>query len=351
MTGEVELSAASYQQCKPDLMKVRNANRDVPRDESYFDWRYLGRPGSRPPTIVLARNGKGETVGALSLIPHSFWIDNGIVAVGLLGDISVSREWRGRSIAQQMFRFLSELEAVKELRCCVVLPNEPAARPLEKAGWSNVSRLNRYIRVVSIERELHRRSCPRWIAKAVSVGITPAYERMCSVTAPARADAYDSAIIGEVDNRFNGLWENLEKKGMVIACRDRDHLTWRFDRHPLWKYRFFVLQRGGQLHGYVAFHVHGDICYIDDVLCCNEGDLPAYLLHAFVISQRNTGTVTSIAVQINQNFFSTAALGRIGFFKRRDFQRVMVAPRDSGNDELVFLSSRNWFMTSGDKDV
>jgi len=56
-------------------------------------------------------------------------------------------------------------------------------------------------------------------------------------------------------------------------------------------------------------------------------------------------------VSINRNFVSTAALGRLGFSRRRDFQRVMVKPRDNSDDELMFLSGQSWFMTSGDKDV
>jgi len=64
-----------------------------------------------------------------------------MATAGLLGDISVASEWRGRSMAQKMFEYLSGLEAVKELKCCVVLRNDPAARPLEKTGCSIVSRL------------------------------------------------------------------------------------------------------------------------------------------------------------------------------------------------------------------
>jgi GNAT superfamily N-acetyltransferase len=351
VTEEVELSSSLYQQCKPELMKVRNANRDDVRDDNYFDWRYLGRPGGRPPVIVLARNGKGEAVGALSLIPHSYWVDNALATVGLLGDISVAREWRGKNVAQQMLRYLAQLDAVRNLRCCLVLPNEPAARPLEKSGWSGVSSLNRYIRVVSIERLLLKRSCPVRLAKALSFIISPGYERMFSVSAPTRADAYDLAIIDTIDIQFDELWNSIEKNGMVIACRDCDHLTWRFARHPLRKYRFLVLKHGGEIQGYVAFHVNGDNCYIDDIFCRNVPGLPAYLMHAFVTNQRNTGTMTSINIQINQNYVSAASMNRLGFSKRRDFQRVMVMPRADATDDLAFLSSRNWFMTIGDKDI
>lgn len=332
-------------------MKVRNANRDDARDENYFDWRYLGRPGGKPAAIVLARNGKGEAVGALSLIPHSYWVDNALATVGLLGDISVSREWRGKNIAQQMLRFLAQLDAVRSLRCCLVLPNEPAARPLEKSGWSGVSSLNRYIRVVSIERLLLKRSFPGWLAKALSFVITPGYERMFSVSAPARADAYDLEMIDSIDSQFDELWNSIKKSGMVIACRDGDHLTWRFARHPLWKYRFLVLKHGGELQGYVAFHVNDDNCYIDDVFCRDVPGLPAYLMHAFVTGQRNSGAVTTINIQINRNYVSAAAMSRLGFSRRSDFQRVMVLPRADAADDLALLSTRNWFMTIGDKDI
>lgn len=349
MSEEVELSALSYHQCKPDVMKLRNANRDIARDEGYFDWRYLGRPGGWSPVIVLARDGRGEAIGSLSLIPHSYWIDNAMAVVGLLGDISVASEWRGRSIAQKMFRFLSGLEAIRELRCCVVLPNEPAARPLEKTGWSTVSRLNRYIRVADIGRMLQKRSCPPRLAKALSAFLTPAYEWMCSAPAPAGGKAYESSVTDAIDGGFDSLWANLDKTGMVMACRDSSHLAWRFARHPVCRHRFFVLQRGGELHGYVAFHVQDDHCYIDDVLCRHEAGLPAYLLHAFVANQQDTGAVTSIAVEINENFVSTKTLGRIGFVRRRDFQRIMVKTRDDA--ECEFLKGRDWFMTIGDKDI
>ena len=351
VADEVQLSAATYQQCKADLMRVRNANRDVARDERYFDWRYLGRPGARPPIIVQARDGGGEMIGSLSLIPHGYWIGDAMASVGLLGDISVASAWRGKSIAQKMFQFLSGVEAVRELRCCVVLPNEPAARPLEKTGWVNVSRLNRHIRVVSIERMLRRRSCPPWFARFLSAVATPVYEWRYSVPAPAAGRSYEAAVVDAVDAGFDGLWEDLDKTGMVIACRDRAHLEWRFAAHPVRQYRFFVLRRGNELHGYVAFHVQDDHCYIDDVLCRRDAGLAAYLLHAFVENQHETGAATTIAVQINENFVSKTSLRRIGFVRRQDFQRVMMKPREDGDVAREFLNSRDWFMTIGDKDI
>ena len=332
-------------------MKIRNANRDDVRDERYFNWRYLGRPGGQPPVIVMARDARGETVGALALIPHLYWIDNAVAPVGLLGDISVAREWRGKRIAQQMMHFLSGLDAVQELRYCMVLPNEAATRSLQKSGWSDVSRLDRSIRIVSIERELRRRSAPAWLAKILSFGLSPVYERIFRAAPPDRTGAYETAVIEETHAGFDDLWEEIDKNGMVMACRDSDHLTWRFTRHPIKKYRFFVLMRDGALQGYIAYHVRGEHCYIDDVLCRQEPGLAAYLLYCFVLHQREAGAVATVAVQINRNYASQPGLARAGFSRRRDFQRVMVKPRDGATGDLAFLNGMSWFITSGDKDV
>jgi len=126
---------------------------------------------------------------------------------------------------------------------------------------------------------------------------------------------------------------------MIIACRDSGHLAWRFARHPINKYRFFALQRGDEVYRYEAFYIEGDRCYINDVLCRHVAGLPAKLIHALVAHQRDAGTAMSIVVQINENFVSTLSLGRIGFVRRHDFQRVMVKPRADGA-EREFLNSR-----------
>jgi GNAT superfamily N-acetyltransferase len=351
LASEVELSAVSYDQAKSDLMKIRNANRDDVRDEKYFNWRYLGRPGGQAPVIVMARDRQGETVGALALIPHLYWINDALAPVGLLGDISVDEAWRGKRIAQQMMHFLSGLDAVRELRYCMVLPNEAATRSLQKSGWSDVSRLDRSVRIVSIERELRRRSAPAWLAKILSFGVTPVYERIFRAAPPDRSGAYEAAVLEEVHAGSDELWGAIDKNGMVMACRDSDHLAWRFIRHPIKKYRFFVLTRDGVLQGYVAYHVRGEHCHIDDVLCRREPDLAAYLLYRFVLHQREAGAVNTVAVQINRNYASQPALTRVGFSRRRDFQRVMIKPRDDVTGDLAFLNGMNWFVTSGDKDV
>jgi len=130
--GEFSCSAENYEKCKDELAAFRNANRASARGPEYFRWRYRGRPNNAPPIIVAARDASGEIAGALSVIPHHYYVGNNLKRLGVLGDISVSEKYRGRGIAQKMFVCLPGLEAVRELEGCVVLPNKEALRPLEK---------------------------------------------------------------------------------------------------------------------------------------------------------------------------------------------------------------------------
>src|SRR5574341_2169636 len=165
----IKFTTTSYEECKNDLIEFRNANRDTMRDGSYFDWRYLERPSEQKPIIVWAETEQGVKVGALSLIPHHFTINNKAAYVGLLGDISVAKEWRGKGIAQQMFKYLSETEAARQLSACLVLPNEAAARSLMKADWRVIATIDRYVKFINVEKRLRQSLRAPWLSRLVAL--------------------------------------------------------------------------------------------------------------------------------------------------------------------------------------
>src|SRR3972149_2265887 len=123
---DIKFSATGYEQCRAHFIQFRNANRDADQREAYFDGRKANRPGGPQPIIVWAETVEGKRVGSLSLVPHHYLINNAISLVGVLGDISVERAWRGKGIAKRMFGFLAKLEEVRPFAACIVLPNDDA---------------------------------------------------------------------------------------------------------------------------------------------------------------------------------------------------------------------------------
>jgi len=166
--GEVRFSTESYDGCEKELISFRNANRGLARDLGYFRWRYLKRPNKAEPVIVWATDASGERVGALSVIPHHYHVGGSVERLGILGDISVSKKCRGRGIAKGMFEYLSGLKEVKDLSACVVLPNAEALKPLEKSGWVSVTRLERYVKLLSTREMIEKRLNKKMISRLIS---------------------------------------------------------------------------------------------------------------------------------------------------------------------------------------
>jgi GNAT superfamily N-acetyltransferase len=345
--SEIRLASIPYERCKHQLISFRNSNRETQRSEAYFDWRYLGRPGGLEPVIVWAENAEGRKVGSMSIIPHHYLADNATYVLGVLGDISVADEYRGKGIAKQMLGFLSGLDAIRKLDGCIVLPNVDAARPLEKAGWTTVSRLERHIKFLNVEKRLKRKLASR----VISVPLNPLLNYMLRVfsyeTLLTSTLEYSGGLSVGFDSRFDTLWNELKKDRMVIGFRNREYLSWRYSSHPVVEYRVYTLTSNLILCGYIVFHYEGDTCYIDDFLCKSEKGCPVRLMSCFLRYIKEDKLLSSVVLQMSKNDLSLVPVARFGFLKRRDYQGLMI----NFNDESLFMDSSKWYLTAGDKDV
>ena len=280
--SQIILSRHTYESCKEEFIAFRNANRDTIRDAAYFDWRYSGRPNERKPIIIWAENGKGEKIGALSLIPHHYIIDNNVASVGLLGDISVAEEWRGKGVAQKMFRYLAETEAMRKLPVSLVLPNETASRSLEKADWRTISTLDRYVKFINIDHGLRRMLKVDWLSRLVALFVNILLKLLSLETYTRDSARFKGEIVDGFDERFDALWHEVKKDGMIIGLRNKRYLIWRYKEHPLLCYQIFTLTDNSKLCGYIVFHCLEDSCYVDDLFCFNTNKYGHILLTSFL---------------------------------------------------------------------
>jgi GNAT superfamily N-acetyltransferase len=346
----IKFVIASYEECKKDFIEFRNANRETKRDGTYFDWRYLERPNEQKPIIVWAETEQGVKIGALSLIPHHYLIYNMIADVGILGDISVAKEWRGKGIAQQMFKYLSGTEAAKQLSACLVLPNEAAARPLMKVDWRTISTMTRYVKLIDVEKRLRRPLRASWLSKPAAFVLNFVLKAMSFETYAGSGHGYKGAVVSEFDDRFDALWDDAKKDRKIIGVRNKQYLTWRYVNHPLVDYKIFTLTHNSQLYGYLVYHCHGDSCYVDDIFPLHDkSKYPHYLLSIFLRYVKTTN-IADITLTMSGNSFVNFNLLKYGFIKRSSDWRIMVNVADNAKKEML-LNGAGWFLTTGDKDV
>lgn len=341
--NDIELSAVPYEKCKKDLVEFRNRNRQTGRGVGYFDWRYLKRPSGRQPVIVWAvEKGSGSTIGSLSLIPHEYSVNGAPSLFGVLGDISVSESARGLGIAGRMLNYLHGLKETSTLRACIVLPNIEASRPLQKAGWQTKSRVERHIKILDIGGALQKKA-GRALA---SIAAPPINLFLRLSMEPVRIPAqYKYSEVSAFDERFNELWANLPKSGIIYGRRDRKYLSWRFADHPEEKFFIFLLTQGTRPTGYIVYRVEEGAIKIYDLLCPEGGRESDYLLAAFSKHARSL-SASSIIIRASAWALASFNLKKFGFLKRADTQNLMVRAIDTDGPEWG-----RWYLTAGDKDV
>ena len=348
--GEISFRISTYNECKNDLLAFRNANRDSIVDLDYFEWRYLERPCDFKPIIIWAENQGGEKVGAVSIIPQYYSIDNIICPVGVIGDISVSKEWRRKGIARKMFIHLKELDNIEPVKLYFVLPNDSAGGVLKEAGWETVTKIDRYIKILRFEER---------IAKIISVVLlrrilcfaldrlakTLSYEAICR-----KRHNYIWEVSENVDDRLSEFWNSLGKDGMIIGVRNEEHVRWRYLKHPEIKYYLFLLKDKGVVTGYIIYHFDEGNCYIADILSLNDGESSGGLLSSFIQYIRKESKASCITLKINKNSFGKLPLRKLGFIKRKDGQIVMAMLKEKEWKDYL-AHGEKWYFTAGDKDV
>lgn len=339
-----------YETCVNEVIAFRNANRSLARDRRYFEWRYERRPCRQKAMIVWGENGQGHKVAAASIIPHDFYVLDGVYPVGMLGDISVAPECRGRGVATQMLQFLEHEPALQTLRACIVLPNDEATHPLERAGWHQTTAVARFVKMVDIGPRLQRWLGGRWptVGAARTVNFLARYASMDGWY--RRRTSYQSTEVNEFDQGFDALWDEIPKQGKILALRDRRYLHWRYLEHPTVRYRIIQVRHGQRLRGYIVFHVADDVVVIDDFLVADTTVVP-WLFKEFFGHVRHEKLAADIYLRYNADSFLAMPWARFGFVRRPDSQRVMVSVPKADRHFSLPSGGIHWFITAGDKDV
>lgn len=339
----VEVLSIPYARCKQELAAFRNKNRGTERSAAYFDWRYVQRPSGIEPVIVWAiEKASGRPAGSISLIPQEYSVDGRPSFFGVLGDVSVASEMRGRGIAGQMLEHLSQLKEVSAFAACIALPNEEASGPLRKSNWRTMSCLERHVKHLDVRGAFAKKAGGLAASLASpAVNLMLRLFREPSVKLPS---SYETTLLSSFDGRFDELWARLPKEGLIAGKRDSAYLSWRFSAHPLEKFSAFLLSEKGRPSGYIVYRADADALKVFDLMCPAGGREPDYLLAAFLDLARES-KAASVMIRASRDAVRGFDLRKFGFMKRPDAQSLMVRAQESG------APCGNWHITAADKDV
>lgn len=342
-------SAISYSECKAEYIAFRNENRENLRDESYFEWRFLKKPGGCIPLIIWVESASGEKIGSVGFTQDVYAVNGELYPFGQLCDISISKKWRGKGIARGMLEFLSGLEQFREKKLCFAMPNQDAARALEKSGWSTLAKIDRYVKILKVDSKIQKIFGRGMLSRAVACPANFALEFLSYEKFRRKQKQYSAVPVEGFDGRFDTFWREYDKKGAVYGLRTSEYLTWRYVSHPYIDYKILALFKGERIRGYAVYFFDGDKCNVDDIFSVQGDDCPVLLLLYFIRFIREQSKTGSIVVRMNGSEVNKLPLKQFGFSRRADSQIFMTYSND--NSVKTLTDPGKWFLTSGDKDV
>lgn len=346
---EVTITHVDYNVCIDELIDLRNYNRIEKRNRAYFNWRYINRPHKSKPQIIIARNQANELIGSVSIIPHHYNVKGESKLFGVVGDISVKKNYRRKGIATKLFNYIREVEFLKDIECLIVLPNTEAEIVLKKTGWQQISSINRYVRVLNFDYYINIKSKFK-IFKNVFLTISNKFSNLICIQRKL-AEIYSYKITDKLSSDFDNLWFAFDKSNFVGGLRNRSYLQWRYLDHPLIKYQIFCMYKKNTFCGYIVFHDDNKTVKIDDFFCADFKTDLRYLLGSFIEYTIKNINANNIYLRTNNNDFLVHNPIVFGFIKRKDKQNFLLFSFSDKTINESLKNSKLWFLTSGDKDV
>lgn len=314
-------------------------------DHAAFAWRFERHPlrGPDGPDLWIARRD-GQVVGQQCALPMLLRVGPRERRAAWAIDLMVAPPWRLRGVGPALYGAVRDSETI----LCGLGVSEDARPALRRAGWLDLGRVPRWLRLLR-PLEPGQRLLGTWMAGGRLAGLSrfaaPLLEGLDAVLwATARAAGTRFEAIAAFDRRVDALWPLAARHYPVIARRDFAHLAWRYDDSPqAAAYRRFVLLRGGTLLGWAVLRHEREVAVLVDHLC--EPRWQGALFVHCLAEARRQGATALACLALPRG--TQAVLRSLGFV-RRPGPRLVV----SADEEIALLSRPgNWFVTEGDSDI
>ncbi len=324
-----------------DLDRIRtlhNANRPAPAPRRRFEWAYLENPDG----IARAWGAEedGTLVGVAVVFPRRVRLPDGTrVRAWTTGDLSVSSSHRRQGIAS---RLRGATRAAVDAGDCALLfaiPNPQAAGVHEKAGYWQLGRLERFVRLLSLPgpplvRRAMRRVVQWWLPGCAAAPVDASWIE--------RGDDPRLASLG-------ALYESVSGGLRASVVRSEAYLRWRFLENPRTPARLLVTTRGGSTHAWGAVVDRGDSLYLRDWLARDDEAMRSLL--TCLAGAADAEGKAWISAAVLEGHPHTAVLSGCGYRRRPEATDVKLYVPASTDWRAGVTHPQQWWLTAGDPDV
>ena len=293
MSGRYSIVSGDPRTDRLEVLAIAARNRSVSRErlELRYGKYYESNPHG-PPSIFFARDNESEAlVGMTALFPTALRVAGRLLPAAIGGDFAIDAEHRGFGPAVALQRATTAVLAERNLRCAYGSPNRSSEPIVGRAGYADVGRLTRFVKLLSarplVDRYVRR---PRLatLASAVARPVVSVLSRERLYRRSARFSVDQPDVF---DDRFASLWRIARDHQGATSERSADILNWRYEKTGVGDarsdYSVFALLEGRDVAGYVVYRLDRDLRLVYDVVTLPDQAVIDALLSEFILDARD----------------------------------------------------------------
>jgi hypothetical protein len=304
---------------------------DVSYKKEIWDWQFIDSPFDKTfDPVVLANEGK--VVGFNGVMPIRVQVNNAEIDALWSCDFYVDSKVRGKGLGKSIKKELHQ-----QSNLIMALGISPSAEHvLHRMGWKKSSEVfgyDRYQKIDSFRTLLF--SGIQFLNKSKSIFRNLFIDRKI----------YSFSVEDSLPptEEVDALWVAVKNNYDKIVKRNYRYLDWKYQRHPLARYKFILARENGVLSSLLVYRLENEKAYLVDYLGPHENYNQKYfLVEKFLSSVNGCVQVTSTT---SDRVFGKVLIDQ-GFVKKRDQPRFYVYSNLAGENNM----ERGWFIMSGDSD-
>ncbi len=310
-----------------------------------WDWQYRRNPHmpAEGPLIWLAREGQ-TIVGQYATMPVKLWVQGREIDAAWGMDVMVAPERQRQGLGEVLFRTWD-----RNVGASLGLGlSDSSYRLFGKLRWPDVGPVPCLVKPLT-RRALRR---PGWSVGANKLlsALTLPWIRLIARTRPLQGEV---RVVRQFDARCDALWARVAPQFAFAVRRDAAYLNWKYIQAPHVRYSIAMLERDGELGGYVVYrHVQeprGRVTLVVDWLTDPQDASGFLTLLRWVDREARTANSDKIrAFAMHAGY--RKHLKAEGYFAVKSTMEFVAKINAIDVPKAFYDSTETWHVTLGDSD-
>lgn len=338
----------------PEVIRLKAQVYDRPADEvpAYYLWKFFANPhrGERVPFWLL--RDRGRLIGGIGALPVRMLLEGREIRGEFACDMFIERGQQRSGLGSALMDAY-----IADSPLPLMMNTSPSLhRFLVKRGFVDLGGdLSFWFRPLDAGALLRARS-PGWKGGLLRLAGPLADLALGARTALRRPRPDPGVTVEEVPGFgpwVHDVWTRAAAGYSIVVVRDLPYLRWKYEQHPLVKYRVFQAKRGGEIAGYMVWRVRTDagarLAVIPELFAGREDSGARHALLRRAIDEARAHRAAGVKA-----LFSDAATRRDlrlqGFLGGGSSPGFLVpAPKDPGVPDV--RGFERWALSGGDSDL